>query len=346
MPSKKEVSTFTFDGRRYYVRGDTKEQAKILAELKKKEMEDGRLFRESSMTVSQWFEEYLDTYKTNVAEKTRKDYQGIYDKAIRPQIGHFPLKAVKPIHCQQVMNSLQGKSYSYVHKVDILLKGIFASAVDNELINKNPSIRATKPTAVDGKRRALTEDERTGFIKASYEVGEAGLFCRIIYYCGLRPSEVNRIQGGDYTDTLLKVRGTKTAAAERTVPIPSALALPKLKKGQLLFTNTQGEMRDKDGQRRYWTKIVHKLDEMGVPHDGLTMYCLRHDYCTRLQEAGVPIDVARRLMGHSSIEVTSRIYTHDSESVLYDALALIENHSVAPGVAPSSDNVGNTASTY
>lgn len=320
MPSNKEVATFTYQGKRYYVRAATKEEAKLLAEQKKKDLEDGNVFNESSLTVNRWFYEYMDTYKTDVAEKTRKDYISLYENAIRPYIGHMLLRNVKPIQCQKILNALQGKSYSYIHKVDILLKGIFSSACDNEMLNRNPAIRATKPTGVDGKRRALTEDERIGFIKACEGIGEAGLFCKIIYYCGLRPSEVNRIQGGDYTDTMLKVRGTKTAAADRTVPIPSALVLPKVRKGKLLFTNSKGEMRDKDGQRRYWIKVIHALDKMGVAHDGLTMYCLRHDYCTRLQEAGIPIDVARRLMGHSSIEVTSRIYTHESEKTLQDAL--------------------------
>ena len=323
MPSTKEVATFTFDGRRYYVRGETKEEAKALAEQKKRELEEGNLFRESSMTVNRWFYEYIDTYKQNVSKKTREDYISLYENAIRPKIGHMLLRNVKPIHCQQLMNSLSGKSYSYIHKVDILLKGIFSSACDNEMLNKNPAIRAVKPYGVDKKRRALTEDERMGFIKACEGIGDAGLYCKIIYYCGLRPSEVNRIRGGDYTDTMLRVRGTKTAAAERTVPIPSALKLPRVRKGKLLFTNSKGEERDKDGQRRYWIKVIHALDKMGVKHDGLTMYCLRHDYCTRLQEAGVPIDVARRLMGHSSIEVTSRIYTHESEKTLQDALVLL-----------------------
>ncbi len=326
MPSKKELATFTYDGKRYYVRADTKEEARSLADAKKKEMQEGNLFRESSMTVDKWFYEYIDTYKQDVAEKTRADYVSLYENAIRPHIGRILLKNVKPIQCQQVLNTARGKSYSYIHKTDILLKGLFSSAVDNELLNRNPAIRAVKPTGVDGKRRALTKDERIGFIKACEGIGDAGLFCKIIYYCGLRPSEVNRIQGGDYTDTMLKVRGTKTAAADRTVPIPSALTLPKLKKGKLLFTNSKGEMRDKDGQRRYWIKVIHAMDKMGVEHDGLTMYCLRHDYCTRLQEAGVPIDVARRLMGHSSIEVTSKIYTHESEKTLQDALVLINGH--------------------
>ena len=48
-------------------------------------------------------------------------------------------------------------------------------------------------------------------------------------------------------------------------------------------------------------------------------YCLRHTYCTNLEKAGVPINVARRLMGHSSISITSKIYTHNSAEAFSDA---------------------------
>lgn len=53
--------------------------------------------------------------------------------------------------------------------------------------------------------------------------------------------------------------------------------------------------------------------------DDFTMYCLRHTYCTDLEKAGVPINVASRLMGHSSLELTAKIYTHDSEEVFASA---------------------------
>ena len=47
-----------------------------------------------------------------------------------------------------------------------------------------------------------------------------------------------------------------------------------------------------------------------------TMYCLRHTYCTDLEKAGVPITVASRLMGHSKLELTAKIYTHhNAESI-------------------------------
>ena len=57
--------------------------------------------------------------------------------------------------------------------------------------------------------------------------------------------------------------------------------------------------------------------------DDFTMYNLRHTYCTDLEKKGVPINIARRLMGHASIETTSKIYTHGSQESFEKAKSLI-----------------------
>ena len=57
----------------------------------------------------------------------------------------------------------------------------------------------------------------------------------------------------------------------------------------------------------------------------LVMYCLRHTYCTDLQAAGVPINVARELMGHSDISITAKIYTHSSDESFNNAADLINS---------------------
>lgn len=59
--------------------------------------------------------------------------------------------------------------------------------------------------------------------------------------------------------------------------------------------------------------------------EDLVMYCLRHTYCTDLQAAGVPINVARELMGHSDISITAQIYTHGSKESFEDARNAIDN---------------------
>ena len=56
----------------------------------------------------------------------------------------------------------------------------------------------------------------------------------------------------------------------------------------------------------------------------LVPYDLRHTYCTDLERAGVPLNVASRLMGHSSVEITARIYTHTSKDMFDDAASKLD----------------------
>ena len=54
--------------------------------------------------------------------------------------------------------------------------------------------------------------------------------------------------------------------------------------------------------------------------DDIDLYCLRHTYATHLQAAGVPINVARELLGHEDISTTAKIYTHASEEPINKAV--------------------------
>lgn len=87
---------------------------------------------------------------------------------------------------------------------------------------------------------------------------------------------------------------------------------------------------DEDGDPLY-------PDENGEPRNGhkispdLVLYCLRHTYCTNLQKAGVPINVAKALMGHSSIAITANVYT---DATVDDALSALKriNETIKPTV--------------
>lgn len=67
-------------------------------------------------------------------------------------------------------------------------------------------------------------------------------------------------------------------------------------------------------------KIVHHA----IAPD-LTLYCLRHTFCTDLQRAGVAINIAKELMGHSSIAVTADIYTHRNLSILHQNISRLDS---------------------
>ena len=62
-----------------------------------------------------------------------------------------------------------------------------------------------------------------------------------------------------------------------------------------------------------------------TPADDLCPYCLRHTYGMDLQDAGVPNNVAKYLMGHSDITTTANIYTDTTDDSIESAREKINN---------------------
>ena len=62
-----------------------------------------------------------------------------------------------------------------------------------------------------------------------------------------------------------------------------------------------------------WCQDAICIREVGV-------HALRHTYATRLFEKGVDIKIISELLGHSSTEITYRIYVHVIESLKASAV--------------------------
>ena len=61
----------------------------------------------------------------------------------------------------------------------------------------------------------------------------------------------------------------------------------------------------KSSYRSMW-----KLIERELPDTHVTAHILRHTYITRLFEAGLDIKEIQYLAGHSTVDMTLRVYTH------------------------------------
>lgn len=352
--------SFTFDGRKYYVYGSTVKEAEEKRILKKYELENGKIEISKNTSVKNWISEWLVNYKElEVNSRWYSDIQNICDKYIIPAIGHLPISKVKPLHVKKILNDLSDKSFSYNSKVYDILRQIFRTALENELITKDPMQGIKKPQGMPPKkRRALTDEERELTLRvAKYHRG--GLFILIMLFCGLRPQEIVPLQWCDidFDNKLIKVYKAlksdgsiqnvpKTAAGKREVPIPDYLYVRLLdaRRGpfDLVCTNSYGEKYTSSSFRAMWESFKKEMNIVAgcklhpqkhqliieVIDPDLTLYCYRHTYCTDLQSAGVPINVARELMGHEDISVTSKIYTHKSDAALKTAAELINAHAV------------------
>ena len=103
------VKSFTFDGKRYYIRGDTEREVFEKMALKKRALEEGKVVISSNMTVEDWAYRAVEIYKTRQKEVTKKKYISKMKHCVLEQIGYMPLKSVKPVHCQEVLILLSVK---------------------------------------------------------------------------------------------------------------------------------------------------------------------------------------------------------------------------------------------
>lgn len=148
--------SFTYGGIRYDVKADDPVELGVKYAKKLAELQDANRTVSGNTTLSHWAEECVDTYKTNLRPKVRRDYVDLVRHCILEPIGDLQLKAVQPIDCQQCLNRLSGMSNSYINAVFQALHFIFKYAVINGRISTDPTEGLIKPTGTRKKRRALT----------------------------------------------------------------------------------------------------------------------------------------------------------------------------------------------
>ena len=348
-------SYFTHNGIRYETTGKTQKEADRKATLKQAALESGEVGLSGKMSVSRWADEWLETYKANtVGDAHYKNYE-MYLGIIKDSIGQKRLTDIKDTDLQKILNSRlinrkknKHRSRSDLSKLRMTIKAIFKRARISRLISYDPSENLELPAAKKGKRRSITDAERESILTLA-KTHYSGPWIKMILYCGLRPGETRALDWRhiDFDKKIIHVSqamkshsavigAPKTEAGIRDIPIPDVYIkdLAEMVAGPFdpVFTQpTTGKRHTEESMRCLWENFKRELDIMcgaelkrneiivsAIAGD-LVPYCLRHTYGTDLQNAGVPINVAKYLMGHGDISVTANIYTHTTEEVIGEA---------------------------
>ena len=355
MKKYKYTSTFMYEGKRYYIRGDTEKELAVKEYKKRQELESGRNVITNNTTLEQWTLKCIETYKTNQSQITRQKYVSRIKHCVLEHIGYMKLKDVKPLHCQQVLNLQEGNSKTQINEVAQALKFIFERAVENKLIYENPAAHLRKPSGTRTSRRALTPTERKHVIQVGVTDRRYYLFM-LMLFCGCRPSEASECMGKDIQKldnfNVLHIRGLKTKNADRFVPIPDDFfeLIKNTAKTEYIACYGNGNKISDVNRARLWQSFKRELNiSMGCkmyrnqlipPYPlapDLVPYCLRHEYCTELARKGIDLRVAQKLMGHADVKLTANIYTNLDNSAVISAAQILTN--VTPTVAPYAKNV-------
>lgn len=346
--------TEKYKGKRIDLRANSQKELMAKVKNKKAQIDEGLIDGSASLTALA--AEYLEAYKANtVSPRWYADMSAIVSNRIIKVLGDVPISTTSAFDVQRMLNTTAGMSKSYIKKVYDLTCQLWRYAYRVGYIRKDLTPLFELPNGKDPViGRSLTDDERDALLKV-LDGHRGEVFCKLMLYCGLRPSEVRALQWADIDLKNMVVSVTKsckrdgsigpckTKTSVRQVPIP--LHLKSLLKAKSGAKSAYVVNQRHDWYRKMWANVKREMDiEMGATmyrnaiieskiNEPLNLYYFRHTYCTDLEKSGVPINIASRLMGHSDISITSKIYTHGSTEAFEMARKLIDARNVAKSVA-------------
>ena len=280
-------------------------------------------------TVASWCSYHID-HLTGVNHATRNKYRAYVSNDIAPSaIGSLPLSGLTNHDVAAWLNRLTGSAKTVANKHGFLA-GALNGAVRAQHIEANPCdgnrLRRDEPAEMVFLTHAefalllssVTEawQPLVEFLVASgARWGEAA---------ALRPRDINVAEGTvDIRRAWRYVSGEgyqlgppKTRRSTRTIDV-AASTLAKLDlSGQWVFTNSGRGRRGDDGPVRahnfnpnVWAPAVVRAKEAGLTKRP-RVHDLRHTNASWLIQAGVPLTLVQRHLGHESIQTTSDRYGH------------------------------------
>jgi integrase len=327
--------------------GHTKKEAKDKADAYLKKRQYGEI--DERITLAAWADKWLDAYKSNLRQISYdKTYKYIIDSHIKPYFKDARLATIRPIDIQEFFKSKADYSISMVDKIRVVIKSLFNAAIENDLVIKSPvgagkiySRKAQKP------RRAYTEAEARDIINFA-KTHRFGAAIIIMLKTGLRRSELLalRWQDIDLKNKTLSVKLSvsvsaggisigppKTPASMATLPIDDELksvfqSIPRMiGERDYVFHKNDGNVLNPDvweaSQYRAFMrdyKVYYMKEHGGKEPKILTPHELRHTFGSLIYEATRDIYITSKMMRHTDISVTAKIYVHEQMDTKREAV--------------------------
>ena len=342
-------------GRQITATNKSKQESRRLAKEKAQratKQNIGVSFAHNRITVGDYLIPWLENeHKNRIAHSTYRRYSGIAKNYIVPAIGSLPLSSVTKRELGQFLTSLSnnGINARTRNQALALISVTFDGAVESGILDTNPADSLSKAVEVSKPIKPLSQDEVTillnstvgTFMHARLHIAFSGL--RQGEALGLRWRNIDLHKGVLHVEEQVQrvARGTtwvklKSASSHRPIHLsPSSiealrrhkviLATMKLRTGiswtdnDLVFPNSKGGILDSKVDYARWKRL---LESCGIPTRRL--HDARHTVGTLLFEHGEGIETIRRVMGHSSINLTSRTYVHSAEAPLKSAASTMD----------------------
>ena len=347
---------FMYKGVSYTVQASTiTKTQKEMTDLKYK-LEHGLYVKKEKITLMEWYETWLEEYKKNrVKIGTYTSYEKYYKSTINNRLGNKELSEIRGEHIQKLYNDMvkEGYAISSIKIVSAILNGCLQQAMKNGLIERNPVKLAELPrqTGTKKERTAMTKEQQDLFMKYAEE-SYLYHFFSVMLRTGMRKGEM---QGLKYSDidkkqNVIHVRRTlkyiegkgyfedtpKTRTSTRDIPLTAAITehieaqrkywgFKVVRMDQYLFCNENGDPISRERIQGEIDRIIKRIKSDGYDFPRITSHVFRHTFATRAIEAGMPPQVLKTILGHSSLAMTMDLYSHVLPDTKADEMQKIAN---------------------
>ncbi len=314
------------DGTRKYIRAKTQEELdeKVLqAQILVKSGVDICSEETFGHFAQLWFDIYKKPY---LREKSQDAIRYVLNHQILPVLGNYRLQDISPMQIQALMASLSGKSNSLQSKVLIHLRSIFTVAMENGLIAKTPVSSMLKPGGKHTQEKTALTPEESALLLDRVKDVRARTFLLIALHTGMRRGEILGLLWDDIDlqcksihvrhNAIIKEGQTtisddlKTKAGRRDIPLSNELACWLAEQKRTTHSKYVFAMKNHKPMTLSSYKSMWRHIEKELPGTHISAHILRHTFITRMFEAGLDIKEIQYLAGHSTVDMTLRIYTH------------------------------------
>ena len=262
-----------------------------------------------SFTVGSWLEIWMENYaKVRLRPSTFKTSQGFLKNHIKPQIGSIPLAELTSLDLQRFYKHLleggrvdrieakkkpKGLAPKTVRNIHQMIGSAYNLAMEQKLVNKNPTQGCALPKVEHKEMKTLTADQLSAFFREAKETGVYELYC-LDLATGLRRGELLGLKWADvdFDHSVLKIQRAisrqngrveeaplKTKNAYRTLPL-SADAIDVLKMQKSKVGGSEWVFPSPTGGPMSPDSVLHMLQRVlkraGLPR--IRFHDLRHPY--------------------------------------------------------------------
>lgn len=318
------------------------------------EYRDVELSERSAMTLSEWFDYWLEAYaKPTLKPNTYLGYVR-YAKYFRERLGDRPIRQITRTDVQRAYNDIRRNgrqrlrdekgtslSDSMVRSLHMMLHNCMNAAVSAHLIPRNPTEGTTIPKTNYAPKKILNDAQLDTFMQAieaepmwyDFFYTEITTGLRLGEICGLQWNDLNeetgrlsvrrsvsRASGGG-----LQIGETKTETGKRTILLPpSTLHLLKERKKtamtEWIFPSLlQPENPVSPHTAYHRLKLI--LKQAGLPD--IRFHDLRHTFATHALVSGVDAKTLSGILGHTNASFTLDTYTHVTTDMQKNAAGIV-----------------------